>query len=103
MGGYSAILEGDSFSVIQWCSRSFSYPWRLEDCVEEVQDISRRLGASFHHILREVNVMADSRLIVLLGKEFFALPFLLMFSYFSLFSFRRVLPLFGFGEIKFSY
>ena len=28
--------------------------------MEEVQDISRRLGASFHHILREANAVADS-------------------------------------------
>lgn len=26
MGGYSAILEGDSFSIIQWCSGSSSSP-----------------------------------------------------------------------------
>ena len=38
MAGYGAILEGDSFSVIQWCSSS-SYPWRLADWVEEVKDI----------------------------------------------------------------
>ena len=35
------------------------YPWRLADWVEEVLDISNRLHASFHHILREANVIAD--------------------------------------------
>ena len=27
--------------------------------VEEVQELSRQLGASFHHILKEANSMAD--------------------------------------------
>ena len=31
----------------------------LSNWVEEVQDISSFLGASFHHIFREANVMAD--------------------------------------------
>ena len=61
MAGYGAILEGDSFSVIKWCSGSSSYPWRLADWVEEVQDISKRLGATFNHIiLRGANAVADS-------------------------------------------
>ena len=60
MVGYGAILEGDSFSAIQWCSGSSSYPWRLVDWVEEVQDISRRLRATFNHILRGANIVADS-------------------------------------------
>ena len=59
MAGYGAILEGDSLSVIQWCSGSSSYPWRLADWAE-VQDISRRLGATFNHILRGANALANS-------------------------------------------
>ena len=60
IAGYDAILEGDSFLVIQWCSGSSSYPWKLTDWVEEVHDILRRLGATFHHILREANTVVDS-------------------------------------------
>ena len=37
-----------------------SHLWRLANWVEEVQDISKRWGASFHHIVREANVVADS-------------------------------------------
>ena len=40
MVGYSAILEEDSFSVIQWCSGSSSYPWRLADWVSHLQSYS---------------------------------------------------------------
>lgn len=36
LGGLVAIIEGDSFSAIQWGSRKTSYPWRLSDWVEEV-------------------------------------------------------------------
>lgn len=38
------------------------------DIVEEVQDISTQLGASFNRILREANDMADG----LAWKEFFS-------------------------------
>lgn len=31
MGGYNFILEGNSFSAIQWGSGKSSYPWRLAD------------------------------------------------------------------------
>ena len=27
--------------------------------MEEVQDISKQLGATFHHVLREANILAD--------------------------------------------
>ena len=43
----------------QWTSGKAVYPWRTVDWVEEVQDISKKMGASFHHILREANSMAD--------------------------------------------
>ena len=52
IGVLNPILEGDSFSSIQWGSGRAIHPWRLEDWVEEVQDISSLLGASLHHILR---------------------------------------------------
>lgn len=29
LGGYSAIIEGYSFSAIQWGSKETSFPWRL--------------------------------------------------------------------------
>ena len=60
MGCVTVILEGDSFSVIQWCSGKSFFPWRLADWVEEVQDISIHLGTCFNHILRGANVMADA-------------------------------------------
>ena len=58
LGGLVAIIEGDSFSVIQWGSRKTSYPWRLADWMEEVKDISFQLDVSFHHIFRKANEMA---------------------------------------------
>ena len=56
----NAVIERDSYSAIQWGSGEASIPWRLLDWVEKVQDISSRLGASFHYIFREANVMADA-------------------------------------------
>eukprot|EP00268_Persea_americana_P030203 TRINITY_DN29242_c0_g1_i1.p1 TRINITY_DN29242_c0_g1~~TRINITY_DN29242_c0_g1_i1.p1 ORF type:complete len:115 (+),score=26.47 TRINITY_DN29242_c0_g1_i1:213-557(+) len=53
LGGYIAIIEGDSFSI------KSSYPWSLVYLVEEVQDISSQLGATFHHTIREANDVAD--------------------------------------------
>ena len=58
-GCLNPILERDSFSSIQWGSGKAIHPWRLADWVEEVQDISSLLGASFHHVLREANNMVD--------------------------------------------
>ena len=60
LGSYNAIMEGDSYSAIQWGSRKDSHPWRLTDLVEEVQDIAKQLEASFHHVHREANVIADA-------------------------------------------
>lgn len=40
------------------------------DWVEEVQNICRQLGASFHHIFKEANQMADG-----LAKKFFEAQF----------------------------
>lgn len=34
--GYNVIIEGDSFSAIQWGSRKATASWRLVDWVEEV-------------------------------------------------------------------
>lgn len=45
--GYNAIIEGDSFSAIQWGLGNLSYPWHLVDWMEEVQDILRHLGVLF--------------------------------------------------------
>ena len=59
MGCVTVILEGNSFSVIQWCSGKSSFPWSLADWVK-VQDISIHLGACFNHILKGANVMADA-------------------------------------------
>ena len=59
IGGSYPIMEGDSFSTIQWAFGKAIYPWRITDWVEEVQDISKKIGASFRHILREANSMAD--------------------------------------------
>ena len=59
LGGYKAFIEGDSFSAIQWGSGKSPLPWRLADLVQEVQDISTQLGASFIHIPHEANDMVD--------------------------------------------
>lgn len=40
LGGYNAIIEGDSFSAIQWGFGRSSYPWLLADLVKEIIDIS---------------------------------------------------------------
>lgn len=54
-----------------------------QDLVEEVQDISSYLEASFSYVWCEANGMVDGRQ----GKEFFGLIFLLMFSFFIWFVF----------------
>eukprot|EP00268_Persea_americana_P013257 TRINITY_DN15784_c0_g1_i2.p1 TRINITY_DN15784_c0_g1~~TRINITY_DN15784_c0_g1_i2.p1 ORF type:complete len:105 (-),score=25.66 TRINITY_DN15784_c0_g1_i2:76-390(-) len=50
IGGSHHIIEGDSTSAIQWASGKATYPWRIADWAEEVQDLSRKTGASFRHI-----------------------------------------------------
>ena len=59
IGGSYPIIEGDSVSSFQWASGKAIYPWRIADQVEDVQDISKKMGASFRHILWEANSMAD--------------------------------------------
>ena len=54
------IIEGDSFFAIQCSLGNRSYPWRLADVVEEVQDILSQLDAVLHHVLREANVSTDN-------------------------------------------
>ena len=57
--GFNAIIEGDSLSAIQWSSKKSSFPWRLAELVEEIQDISSQVGVVSHHFLHEPNVVAD--------------------------------------------
>lgn len=59
IGGSHTNIEEDSLSTIQWASWKTNYPWRIADWVKVVQDIFRKMGASFHHILREANSRAD--------------------------------------------
>lgn len=51
LGEFKDFLKGDSFSILKWGSGKTFDPLRLEDWVEEVQEISRQLGTSLHHIL----------------------------------------------------
>lgn len=51
LGGYSAIIEGYSFSAIQWGSKETSFPWRLANWVEDVQDTTSQLNFTLSHIL----------------------------------------------------
>lgn len=44
------LVEGDSFCVIQWATSWALAPWYLVDILEEVQDLSTNLEASFHNI-----------------------------------------------------
>lgn len=55
MGGVIAIIEGDSFSAIQWSSSKSSHLCRLAYLIEVVRDVSGHLGVVFHHMLREAN------------------------------------------------
>ncbi|RWR95161.1 hypothetical protein CKAN_02449000 [Cinnamomum micranthum f. kanehirae] len=61
-----------------WAYGKAVYPWQIVDWVEEVQDISKKMGAYLHHILREANSMADG----LKGKEFLDLLSCLMYSFY---------------------
>lgn len=47
------------FPAIQWGFEKSPFPWRLAALLEEVQDISTQSGASFNHIPRQANDMAD--------------------------------------------
>lgn len=90
LGGLLAIIEGDSFSAIQWGLRKTSYPWKLADWVKAAHDISSQLSASFRHILWEAN---DTPM-VLLKRECFAILFLLVFDNVRLFCCFRCLVVF---------
>ena len=53
LGVCNPILEGDFFfQLFSGVLGKASHPWRLAVWVEEVQDISRQVEASFHHIVR---------------------------------------------------
>lgn len=66
--------------ILSWRSGKTSFPQRLGDQVEEVQDVSSQLGALFHHVLRKANSEED----ILAKKGFFCSSVLyhLMFSFF---------------------
>lgn len=51
LGEFKDFLKGNSFLILQWGTGKTADPLRLADWVEEVQEISRQLGTSFHHIL----------------------------------------------------
>lgn len=52
----NAIVEGDTFSAIQWGSGKLKCPWRLVDWVEEIHHITAQLKYIF---LRDANNAAD--------------------------------------------
>lgn len=56
---HNAIIEGGSFSAIQWGSGAAKCPWWLADWVEEIKHISTQLQCCFLHVLREANGIAD--------------------------------------------
>lgn len=55
----NAIVEGDSFTAIQWGPGRFKCPWQLADWVEEIHHISAQLSCTFFHISREANDTTD--------------------------------------------
>ncbi|XXG62250.1 hypothetical protein AAC387_Pa05g0650 [Persea americana] len=60
MGGYSATLEGDSFASNLAVFRKFFSSLEIDGLGGGDVGYFRRLGASFHHIHREANAVADS-------------------------------------------
>lgn len=56
---HNAMIEGDSFSAIQWSVGKTRYPWKVAEWAEVIHQISAQLRCSFHHILQEANAMAD--------------------------------------------
>lgn len=52
LGGHDALIEGCSFSAIQWGSGNANYPWTMADRVEEIQYISFQLKCEFNHVFR---------------------------------------------------
>eukprot|EP00268_Persea_americana_P052256 TRINITY_DN5842_c0_g2_i3.p1 TRINITY_DN5842_c0_g2~~TRINITY_DN5842_c0_g2_i3.p1 ORF type:complete len:131 (+),score=11.11 TRINITY_DN5842_c0_g2_i3:78-470(+) len=50
------LVEGNSKCVICWGTNS----WKLLDAVEEVAHLSRSLGATFSHMPRSANGVADA-------------------------------------------
>lgn len=56
---HNAMIEGDSFSAIQWSLGKTRYPWKVAEWAEVIHQISAQLRCSFHHILQEANAMAD--------------------------------------------
>lgn len=56
---FKAIIDGDSYSAIQWGYGKIKCSWRLMDWVEEVHLIAWCLQCTFHHMLREANDLVD--------------------------------------------
>lgn len=57
MHGIKALVEGDSYSAIQWGSSSLSYPWLLAGCVEKIRLIFCCKFLS--HVNCDFNLLAD--------------------------------------------
>ena len=76
LDGYKAIIEGDSFPVIQWGLGKSSHPWRIADGWRRCTIFLISWMLNFI-IFKEKQM---SWQIVLLRREFFTLFFLLMFS-----------------------
>lgn len=52
LGGHNALIEGGSFSAIQWGSGNANYPWTMADRVEEILYVSFQLNCEFNHVFR---------------------------------------------------
>lgn len=47
--------------VICCASGACNFPWRMAEVIDEVRDLARILKASFHHIPKSANEVADNR------------------------------------------
>lgn len=59
IGGDKLIIESDSSNAIKWPRRVKRPPWRLIKLVREIRDLAAGLEASFVHISKSVNGVAD--------------------------------------------
>ena len=56
---HNILVDRDSFCSIRWMSGQAKAPWKLDNILEEVIDLARRLGASFFHVKQSANSKAD--------------------------------------------
>lgn len=54
------VVESDSLNAISWVGINISKPWKVQFTFNGIKDLASNIGATFHHVLRSTNGLADA-------------------------------------------